>query len=220
MEYAVVTGANRGIGLELCKLLKERGLNVIGTCRERSAELEELKIAVVDGMDVNNSKSWNHLHDLLNMNSISLLINNAGILANDTIESMNPDSIRQQFDTNALAPLLLTLSLIPKMTSHSKIAMITSRMGSIADNSSGGYYGYRASKAALNAFGKSLAIDLKKKHIAIGLLHPGFVQTRMVGFNGDISPRVAATNILQRIDQLNLENSGTFWHANGEELPW
>jgi NAD(P)-dependent dehydrogenase (short-subunit alcohol dehydrogenase family) len=93
-------------------------------------------------------------------------------------------------------------------------------MGSIADNTSGAYYGYRASKAALNAFGKSLAQDLQPKGIAVAQLHPGFVQTRMVGFNGDITPEVAAKGLAQRIEELTLENTGAFWHSNGEALPW
>ena len=98
--------------------------------------------------------------------------------------------------------------------------MITSRMGSISDNGSGAYYGYRASKAALNAFSKSLAIDLKPKGVAIALLHPGFVQTRMVGFNGDITPAQAASGLAERIEELTLATSGGFWHSNGEALPW
>ena len=93
-------------------------------------------------------------------------------------------------------------------------------MGSIEDNTSGAYYGYRASKAALNAFGKSLAMDLKPKGVAVAQLHPGVVQTRMVGFNGDISPEQSANGLSQRIEALNLDNSGGFWHSNGEALPW
>jgi len=114
----------------------------------------------------------------------------------------------------------VTHALLPHLKSGSKIANITSRMGSIEDNTSGAYYGYRASKAALNALGKSLAIDLKPKGIAVAQLHPGFVQTRMVGFNGDISPEKAASGLCQRIEELNIENSGGFWHSNGESLPW
>ena len=93
-------------------------------------------------------------------------------------------------------------------------------MGSIADNTSGGRYGYRASKAALNAFGKSLAMDLKNEGIAVALLHPGYVKTRMVNFGGMITPEESATGLIARIEELNLENTGSFWHTNGEELPW
>jgi NAD(P)-dependent dehydrogenase (short-subunit alcohol dehydrogenase family) len=98
--------------------------------------------------------------------------------------------------------------------------MITSRMGSIADNTSGGRYGYRMSKAALNIASVSLAHDLKHLGISVGIIHPGLVGTEMIGGYGDISPDQAAESIAKRIEELNLENSGTFWHSNGEILPW
>ncbi|PLX90399.1 MAG: short-chain dehydrogenase, partial [Desulfuromonas sp.] len=101
-----------------------------------------------------------------------------------------------------------------------KIANISSRMGSIGDNDSGGRYGYRASKAALNAFGKSLAIDLEKLGIAVAQLHPGFVKTRMVDFSGIISTEESVAGLVQIIEAMNLDNSGSFWHCNGELLPW
>ena len=101
-----------------------------------------------------------------------------------------------------------------------KWRVITSRMGSITDNGSGGYIGYRMSKAALNAASVSLAHELKDKKIAVGLFHPGFVQTQMVNFAGDISPETAAERLIKRIDELNLSNTGGFWHSNGETLPW
>src|SRR5690606_18896752 len=104
--------------------------------------------------------------------------------------------------------------------SGSKLACITSRMGSMGDNTSGGYYGYRMSKAALNAACVSLAHDLKPRGIAVIVLHPGYVQTRMVGFSDDIPPDQAAANLVKRIDELTLENTGVFLHANGERLPW
>jgi len=133
---------------------------------------------------------------------------------------MNFDSIEEQMEVNAYGPLRVTTTLLPQLKEGSKIANITSRMGSIADNTSGNYYGYRASKAALNAFGKSLAEDLKPQGISVAQLHPGFVQTRMVGFNGDISPEQAAKGLAQRIEELNVGNSGGFWHSNGDVLPW
>ena len=102
-----------------------------------------------------------------------------------------------------------------------KVILMTSRMGSIDDNSSGGSYGYRMSKVALCMAGKSLAIDLKSQGIAVALLHPGLVRTRMTGFTDQgITPEESVDGLLARIDNLNLENSGTFWHANGESLPW
>jgi NAD(P)-dependent dehydrogenase (short-subunit alcohol dehydrogenase family) len=101
-----------------------------------------------------------------------------------------------------------------------KIANITSRMGSIADNDSGGRYGYRASKAAFNAIGKSLAEDLRGRNIAVAQLHPGWVQTRMVNFSGLITTEESAKGLVERIEALNMDNTGSFWHSNGEALPW
>ena len=133
---------------------------------------------------------------------------------------MQLEHLAEQMEINAFAPLKIATTLLPNMPSGAKIAMVTSRMGSIADNTSGGRYGYRASKAALNAFSKSLAIDLKPKGIAVAILHPGYVQTRMVSFGGDISPEQSVAGLTQRIAELTLDTTGTFWHTNGEVLPW
>jgi NAD(P)-dependent dehydrogenase (short-subunit alcohol dehydrogenase family) len=123
-------------------------------------------------------------------------------------------------EVNAFAPLRVCEALLPNLQAGSKIANITSRMGSIGDNDSGGRYGYRASKAAFNAFGRSMAIDLQARGIAVAQLHPGFVKTRMVNFGGLITPHESAAGLAARIEDLDLENSGSFWHCNGEELPW
>jgi NAD(P)-dependent dehydrogenase (short-subunit alcohol dehydrogenase family) len=106
------------------------------------------------------------------------------------------------------------------MVRGSKVGILTRRMGSIADNGSGAYYGYRMSKAAVNAAGVSLARDLAPRGIAVLLLHPGFVRTDMTGHGGNVEPHEAARDLLSRIDELDLASSGTFRHANGEELPW
>ena len=103
---------------------------------------------------------------------------------------------------------------------NAKLALITSRMGSVEDNTSGGRYGYRMSKAALNMAAMSLTHDLKAKGVAVAILHPGLVATEMIGGHGDISPDVAAERLMARIEALNMESSGTFWHSNGEVLPW
>jgi len=121
---------------------------------------------------------------------------------------------------NALGPLRTVHALLAALQTGAKIALITSRMGSMADNTSGGYYGYRMSKAALNAAGVSLAHDLKARRIAVAILHPGYVRTDMTDRAGMIEPDASARLLLQRIDELTLETSGTFWHANGERLPW
>ncbi|MCH2040547.1 MAG: SDR family oxidoreductase [Saccharospirillaceae bacterium] len=223
MANVVITGANRGIGLELAKLYAARGDLVTAICREAGDEIEDIADQTISGIDVTNEQIGPGLQTILAElveGKIDLLINNAGLFKNETLDAMDADSIREQFEVNTIAPLMIAHGLVPLMGEGSKIANITSRMGSIEDNTSGAYYGYRASKAALNAVGKSLAMDLKPHGIAVAQLHPGFVQTRMVGFNGDISPAEAAAGLAQRIDELNLENTGGFWHSNGQQLPW
>lgn len=219
----LITGANRGIGLELTKFYSEQGHSVTGVCRESNDELEDFADQVISGIDLTASKAIEAVSGIAEQlieGSLDILINNAGIFGNETLDNLDLAMIRLQFEVNAVIPLQLTHAFLPLMQRGSKVANITSRMGSIADNTSGEYYGYRASKAALNAFAKSLAIDLKPQGIAVGQIHPGFVQTRMVDFNGDISPAQAAESIAQRIEELNLDNSGGFWHSNGQQLPW
>jgi NAD(P)-dependent dehydrogenase (short-subunit alcohol dehydrogenase family) len=157
----------------------------------------------------------------LNHQSLDGVILNAGILHFNGLHDLDVEAIRQQFEVNALAPLRLASILTSNLSRGSWIALTTSRMGSIADNTSGGSYGYRMSKAALNIAGKSLAIDLKPKGIAVAILHPGLVATRMINFNPNgTSPQQSVEGLLQRIDALTLETSGSFWHANGDALPW
>jgi NAD(P)-dependent dehydrogenase (short-subunit alcohol dehydrogenase family) len=223
MANVVITGANRGIGLELARLYEARGDSVTAICREGSEEIEDIADQVIAGIDVtdeeNLPKVVGMLHKLLD-GPVDILINNAGLFTNETVANMSLAGIREQMEVNAIAPLNVTMNFLPLMTEGSKVANITSRMGSIADNTSGGYFGYRASKAALNAIGKSLAIDLKPAGVAVAQIHPGDVQTRMVGFTGDITPADAAAGIAARSDELTLENSGGFWHSNGQALPW
>lgn len=219
-ETVVITGANRGIGLELARLYQQRGATVIGVCRESSADLEAAAARVVDGVDVTTDEGIRRLTAELEGVRINLLINNAGLLQDEVLGQIDFDSIRRQMEINAYAPLRVTEALLPNLLKGSKIANITSRMGSIADNDSGGRYGYRASKAALNAFGKSLAMDLKPRGIAVAQLHPGYVKTRMVNFGGLITPEESARGLAERIDALDLDNTGGFWHSNGDALPW
>ena len=220
MKHVVITGANRGIGLELARHYQTEGWHVTGTCRETSPELEKVASQVVDDIDVTSEKSIEQLVAALDGQTIDLLINNAGIMQEDVLGSFNFDSLRLQMEINAFAPLRICEALLPNLQAGSKIANITSRMGSIADNDSGGRYGYRTTKAAFNALGRSLAIELKEQGIAVAQLHPGFVKTRMVNFGGLINTEESVAGLAERIEALNLENSGSFWHSNGDELPW
>lgn len=219
MGAIIVTGANRGIGLELCKQLKEKGAEVIGVCRRASEALSGLGVRVEEGVDVTDDVSVAALAQRLEGVAVDTLINNAGVLRVDSLDNLNFDDLRFQFEVNSIGPLRVTKALLPNLAKGSKVAIVSSRMGSIDDNGSGRMYGYRMSKAAVNMGGTSLAKDLQPQGIPVAILHPGMVATEMTGGRG-ISPEEAARGLLTRIDGLTLENSGTFWHANGEVLPW
>jgi NAD(P)-dependent dehydrogenase (short-subunit alcohol dehydrogenase family) len=216
----LVTGANRGIGYELAKQSKARGQNVIAVCRSSSKELDALAVRVEAGIDVAKPADVADLAKRVAAVKIDCLIANAGILRGDSLDKLDFDSILEQFQVNALGALRTVHALVGRLSPGAKVALITSRMGSIGDNGSGGFYGYRMSKAALNAAGVSLARDLAKRNVAVAILHPGYVKTDMTGNSGGVEPRDAAAQLLARIDDLNLQNTGTFWHANGEVLPW
>lgn len=217
---SIVTGANRGIGLELTRQLKARGDEVIAVCRHSSPELAALGVRVEAGVDVSDAIAVAELATRVQDVTIDVLVNNAGILRSESLSQLDGESIEQQFEVNALAPLRVSAALLARIANGGKIAIITSRMGSIADNSSGGYYGYRMSKAAVNAAGVSLARDLVGRGIAVALIHPGMVATDMTGKHG-IAPAQAARGVIARIDALTLQTTGRFWHAGtGEELPW
>ncbi len=220
MPNAIVTGANRGIGLEFCRALSARGYAVTALCRQSNAALDGLPANVYEGYDVTDGAVIDEFASTIEPRSIDILINNAGILHNVSLNDLDLDSVRRQFEVNSLGPLRVTCSLIPALRNGAKIALLTSRMGSIADNESGGSYGYRMSKAALNAAGVSLAKDLSSRGIAVAILHPGYVKTDMTGPSALIDAEESVAGLLDRIDQLNLENSGSFWHMNGELLPW
>jgi Short-chain dehydrogenases of various substrate specificities len=219
-QHIVITGANRGIGLALATQFKQRGDNVTAVCRKASEELQALGVNIIENIDVTHADRISELSQQLSGHAIDILINNAGLLEREQLGSLSTATIEAQFKVNAMGPLLVTDALRDNLDKGSKVIMITSRMGSMADNGSGAYYGYRMSKAALNAAGVSLANDLKDDGIAVAMLHPGFVQTEMVNNAGDISADTAAERLIQRIDELTIDTTGQFKHSNGDALPW
>jgi NAD(P)-dependent dehydrogenase (short-subunit alcohol dehydrogenase family) len=220
MTSVLITGANRGIGLALSKRLVARGDDVVAVCRKSSPELADLGVQVETGLDLARDGAVEDLSARLGQRSFDVLLLNAGILRPDALDTLSLDTLREQLEVNALGPLRVVLGLRRTLKHGSKVALLTSRMGSIGDNTSGGYYGYRMSKAALNAAGVSLAHDLRGLGVAVIILHPGYVRTDMTGGSGNVSPDDAARMLLERVAALTLETSGQFLHANGEPLPW
>lgn len=219
MATVLITGANRGIGLELCKQLDARGDEVIAVCRSPGPDLVRLGLRVIEGIDVGEAASIARLKREVGTQRLDLLVNNAGILVSDRFGSLDYDVMIQQFRINTLGPLRVTEALAGNLADGSKVAIVTSRVGSIGDNGSGGNYGYRASKTAANQVGTNLKHELAPRGIAVALLHPGMVATGMTGGRGTPAAK-AAQGLIERIDALTLQTSGGFWHAEGYELPW
>ena len=219
MATYLVTGCNRGIGLELVRQLKARGDEVLAVCRQSSDKLDATGAEILAGIDVGKGADMAKLKDALGDRKIDVLLNNAGILRRDSLGEIDYDGMIEQYRVNTLGPLRVTEALLDNLSEGSKVVIVTSRVGSIEDNSSGGHYGYRASKTAVNMVGMNLKIDLLPRGIAVALLHPGLVATDMTGGQG-IDPVVSAQGLIERITELNLEKSGGFWHAKGYELPW
>ena len=220
MSIVVITGANRGIGLELVRQFKQRGDEVVAACRKSSDELAKLEVEVVEGVDVGDDAAVGRFAATLEGRTVDVLVNCAGILSDESLTDLNFARMRRQYEVNSLGPLRVTAALRGNLSKGSKVAIVTSRMGSIEDNTSGGRYGYRMSKAAVNMAGRSLANDLKDVGVAVAILHPGFVRTDMTGHQGLIDPPESAAGLIARIDEVTLETTGTFWHTNGEIIPW
>ena len=215
----VLTGGNRGIGLALTKKFLDDGHNVTVLCRQSSSELDKLKAKVITEVDVTNEESLNKAANEVS-EEIDILISNAGLLIGDSLEMVDFNAIQKQVEVNTYGPLKLAQAFSKKLISGSKYGILTSRMGSISDNTSGGQYGYRLSKAAANAVGKSLAEDCKPQEVAVLLLHPGYVKTDMTDGRGLIDTTESANGLFKILMEKNLSQTGTFWHTNGEELPW
>ena len=219
MTSTLITGANRGIGLEMTRQLSARGDTLIAACRRASPELERLGVEVIEGVDVSSDESVAALVKALSGRRLARLVNNAGILQRTALDNLDWDAMMRQFEVNSIGPLRVTAALRSNLAEGSKVFIVTSRMGSIEDNTSGGSYGYRMSKAAVNMAGKSLAVDLQDDGIGVFLLHPGWVATEMTGGTG-IAAEESAAGLVRTMDRLGIDQSGTFWHQEGYELPW
>ncbi len=220
MALVVITGANQGIGLAMAQQLQARGDEVVAACRTASDELNATDCQVVEGVDVCDDAGVELLRQAVGDRRVDVLINNAGILTSERFDDLDFDRMRKQYEVNTLGPLRVTKALSDNLREGSKVGILTSRVGSMADNGSGGNYGYRMSKAAANMAGVNLMHDFKPRGIAVILLHPGYVKTNMTGGNGMTDTASSAKGLVARIDDLSMETTGTFWHAEGYQLPW
>lgn len=230
-KTCVVVGANRGIGLEFVRQLVARGNTVVATARKpnEASELQEMISGGADvqvtTLDITNEESisaWSS--DLRNrVEHVDLLINNAGMLEGSPFSSVTKEEMMRTFELNVCGPLLVTQSLHNiKLLGGRKpsiVANMTSKMGSIADNGSGGYYSYRASKAALNMIVSCMNLDLQSDNITSVLLHPGYVKTGMTRYTGLIDPDEAAAGLLAVLEG-DKELGGKWYDFKGQEVPW
>ncbi|MDX1404238.1 MAG: SDR family oxidoreductase [Woeseiaceae bacterium] len=219
MATVLITGSNRGIGLELCRQYHERGDEVIAVCRTSSPDLDKLGVRVIDNIDSDSDDDVANLVAQLGDSRLDIVLNNAGILRSDTLDTVDFEDMLEQYRVNTIGPLRVIRALRGKLARGGKVGIVTSRVGSIGDNGSGNNYGYRASKAAANMVGMNLRHDLEAEGVAVALLHPGLVATDMTGGRG-ISPADAAAGLIARMDELSMDNTGSFWHAEGYALPW
>jgi len=231
METVLITGANRGIGLELTRQYLKKSSRVIATSRtpDSSASLSELKQADPDSLqilplEVTDDQSVQTLVESLRGTTIDVLINNAGVSGGkqQDILSMDYSWWAHTLAVNAIAPFRVTVALLDNLRRSRKPRIITlsSQLGSMLRATTSGYYAYRSSKAAVNKVMQGLAVDLRSENMIVCPVHPGWVQTEMGGANADLSPQESALGLIRLIDRLELSDSGRFLKWNGEEHPW
>ncbi len=229
MHSILVTGANRGIGLEFCKQYAQSGNTIYACCRNPANAIELLKLGEaypcirIKKLDVANEGSILELVSDLAGAAIDVLIHNAGVYGdNRGLGYLNYQSWLDVFTVNTIAPVRITESLLANLIAGDKklVVAITSKMGSIADNSSGGALLYRSSKTALNAVMKSLSQDLVEQGVGILILHPGWVHTEMGGPNALITTQESVQGMLRLVNKFTLQDSGLFLDYSGKEIPW
>lgn len=224
----LITGANRGIGLEFVRQYAEAGWNVIACARDLSDAGELQTLAShhpnidTHALDVTDAGAIKTLAATLKNLRIDVLINNAGIYPDSDLNHAETSSWLQAYTVNSIAPFLLATAFLPHVAASSlkKIVTLSSKMGSLDDNTSGGSYIYRSSKAAANMVMKSLAIDLQPYGIAVAVLHPGWVQTEMGGPNALIDTKTSVVGLRQVIEGLDLHSSGQFIAYDGQRIHW
>ena len=227
METVLITGASRGIGLELTRQFLDLGYNVISTYRgQPSAQLESLlsnKALMLHELEVTDEASISTLAAQLSNSNIDVLINNAGILGptEQSMETVQPSEWLNTFAVNTVAPLMVCRALLPLMeaSSNPRIVTISSQMGALSRESMG-MYAYRSSKAAVNKVMQVLALELKPKGVTVCPVHPGWVKTDMGGQEADITAEESASGIVGLVQSMALEQSGTFFTWEGNEHNW
>jgi len=220
----LITGANRGIGLEFARQYSEAGWQVIGTARKPDAatELRELGVRVMQ-LDVTDDNSVARLAADLEGQPIDLLINNAGILIpQDTLAETEIESAARTLDVNTLGPMRVTQALLPNLSAGKRktVVNISSGLGSVANNDSGRFYGYRESKAALNMFSRSLGAEKRDQGFIVVAMDPGWVQTDMGGPNATLTVEQSVSGMRNVIDSLTVEDTGTYRSHSGTVVPW
>lgn len=223
-KTVLVTGANRGLGLEFARQYAESGWQVIGTARkpEQAKELEALGVRVVQ-LDVADQASVDRMAAELDGQPIDLLINNAGIFPRvGKIAEIDIDDYSRTLEVNTIGPVRVTRALLPNLRQGKLkvIAGLSSNLGSIAENERGNFYGYRESKAALNMFTKTLAAELGPEGFICVVLTPGWVQTDMGGPSAPLQPADSISGMKAVLDKLAPADNGTFWSYDGSQMPW
>ena len=215
----LITGGESGLGLALVRAFTDAGDSVSVLSCAASPELDALAPDMHADVDVTNAAAVYRAAAAMGDAPIDVLINNAGIMIEDDIDSLDVAAVRLQFEVNALGPLNVALAFRRRLSSGSKLVNISSRLGSIGDNESGDDYGYRMSKAAQNMLTSNLAVELGKAGIIVAAAHPGIVATGMTGGKGTPADEVAR-DLKQTIDGLDAAQSGKFVDRFGSELPW